>query len=385
MGPGDSDQEGFRAWVNQILEPRARDRRIRPDVFRRVMDNARFMPEILERQNRQKEFDLPIWDYLDVVVSRERIHAGRAMLRRHRALFNRIEQIFGVEPEAVVATWGLETDYGANRGTVPVVSALATLAYRGRRGAFFAEEIIAALRLVQSNRCVPENMVGSWAGAMGHGQFMPSSVLRWAVDFDGDGVPDLCGEDPTDALASIANYLGKHGWKKGQPWGVAVRLPQGFDCAICGLDHVRPSRDWSAMGVTAADGGPVPDYGSGSILLPAGIRGAAFLVLRNFNAILRYNAAEAYALGAGFLSDRIGGAKAFSGPWPRDDRAMTQGDIGELQFLLTRTGYDTKGIDGLRGPNTTRALRDYQAAHGLPADGYVSAALLERLRGRGTH
>lgn len=377
-----SDQDVFAAWTQQVLKPRVLARQVRREVFDRVMTRARFLPDVLDRQANQKEFALPIWDYLDIAASDERARNGRQMLRKHRDLFNRIEQSFGVEPEVVTAIWGLETGYGVIRGSTPIISALATLAFRGRRAAYFEDELVAALRIIQTRGCSDERLIGSWAGAIGHGQFMPSSVRDFAVDFDADKRIDICGDDPTDALASVANYLAKHGWKKGQPWGFGLRLPAGFDYALTGLDQVLPSRDWAAMGVTTANGAALPDYGPGSVVLPAGAQGVALMALRNFHVILRYNKAEAYAIGIGMLADRIGGAKPLEGPWPKGDRVILQADIGELQFMLTQSGYDTRGVDGLRGPNTTRAVRAYQAAQGLVADGYINAALLERLRAR---
>lgn len=380
--PDQAEQDAFSAWLQQVLKPRMLARRIREDVFDRALGQATYQSAVIERQSSQKEFALPIWDYLDIAVSDERARNGRQMLRRYRALFNRIEQRFGVEGQIVAAIWGLETGYGVIRGATPTLPALATLAYRGRRAAFFEDELAAALRLVQSGSCAPSRMFGSWAGAIGHGQFMPSSILDFGLDFDGDGKVDLCADDPTDALASVANYLHKHGWREGQPWGVVVTLPEGFDYALTGLDQSRPTRDWAALGVTMTDGAPPPDYGPGSVILPAGARGMALMALRNFHVILRYNRAESYGIAIGLLADRIGGGKQIDGPWPREDRALPSGDIGELQFLLTRLGHDTRGVDGIKGPDTTRAVRAFQAAEGLVPDGYIDMSLLERLRAR---
>lgn len=378
----EKDQDAFDAWIQQVLRPRVLAKQVRGEVFRSAMAGVEFLPEVLERQANQKEFALPIWEYLDIAASDERSRKGRQVLRRNRNLFNKIEGALGVEPEIITAIWGLETGYGIIRGDVRVIAALATLAYRGRRATYFEDELVAALRVLQLNGCSADAMVGSWAGAMGHGQFMPSAILDFAVDFDGDGKTNLCADDPTDALASIANYLKKHGWKKGQPWGFEVTLPKGFEYTASGLDQVRPSREWGDMGVRAVDGGPVPDYGPGSILLPAGAGGVALLVLRNFHAILRYNKAEAYAIGIGHLADRIAGGKPFVGRWPTEERMLLSDDVAELQFLLTRAGYDTQGVDGLRGPNTTRAIRLFQAANGITPDGYICAAILESLRHR---
>ncbi|HCQ66811.1 MAG TPA: lytic murein transglycosylase, partial [Rhodobacteraceae bacterium] len=324
-----------------------------------------------------------IWEYLGIAASDERIRNGRQMLRKHRALFNTIEQAFGVEPDVISAIWGLETGYGVVMGDTPVIPALATLAFAGRRAGYFESELFAALRLVQLGKICVDQLTGSWCGAIGHGQFMPSTVLEFGVDLDADGMTDLCGQDPTDALASVANYLKKHGWRKGQPWGIEVRLPHGFDHALTGLDQTLPARDWSAMGVVTVDGGQVPDYGVSSVLMPAGATGAALLTTNNFHVILRYNKAISYAIGIGHLSDRLVGGKPFVANWPVGEREFTSGDISEAQYLLSRAGFDTLGIDGMIGPNTTRAARAYQTASGLVADGYVGPDLLDRLRGDG--
>ena len=255
------------------------------------------------------------------------------------------------------------------------------LKMQGRAEAEIADTVREMLRLVQLDRIRADQLKGSWAGAIGHGQFMPSAVLEFGVDLDDNGVTDLCGEDPTDALASVANYLKKHGWRKGQPWGIEVQLPPGFDHALTGLDQTLPSKDWSAQGVTTVDGGALPDYGATSILLPVGARGAALLTTRNFHVILRYNRAISYAIAIGHLSDRLVGGKPFVTGWPEDDRVLSSGDISEVQYLLSRYGYDTLGIDGMIGPNTTRAARAFQTAQGLTPDGHVGGALLDALRG----
>lgn len=374
------DAAVFRAWVEQEFTPRALERRIKPAVLSRALAGVTFLPDVIERQADQREFSLPIRDYLDITASDERARIGRQMLRKHRDLLNRIELAFSVEPEVVIAIWGLETGYGVVPGRFPVISALATLAFRGRRASFFEEQLIAALRMIQAHKIAPETMLGSWAGAMGHGQFMPSSVLDFGVDFDRDGTLDLWGEDPSDALASIANYLNKHQWRTGQPWGLEVRLPDAFDYGLAGPDAARPTRDWAGMGVTDATGGALPDYGSGMILLPAGHRGVALLALRNFLVLTAYNRADAYAIAIGHLSDRIAGGKPFSAAWPEDEATLSKTDVVTAQMLLTQAGFDTHGVDGLFGPNTARAVRAFQAVHALVPDGHLDAALLDRLR-----
>ncbi len=373
--------EEFQIWVENDLRPRVLNQQIRPSTFNRVASHLEFLPAVLEHQMHQKEVLMPIWDYIDLTASDQRVRLARQALRRHRTLFNRLEQAFGVEAEILTAIWGVESQFGAKRGQIPVLSALATLIFRGRRASFFEDEFIAALRLVQSGICHPARMNGSWAGALGHGQFMPSSILNFAVDFDGDGQANLFCDAPDDALASMAHYLKKHGWKKGQPWGFEITLPEGFDYGLIGTGQTRAIEEWCGLGLKAFDGKPMPDYGPGSICLPAGAQGVALLVLKNFHVIHAYNNADAYAIAVGHLSDRIGGGKAFHGRWPVGQALTRRSEMREIQQLLTKAGFDTLGIDGMQGPNTIRAARAWQSANGLPADGFLSLSLLKALRG----
>jgi lytic murein transglycosylase len=261
-----------------------------------------------------------------------------------------------------------------------VIRSLSTLAFEGRRGQFFEEQLIAALKILQNGDTKPRNMTGSWAGAMGHTQFIPTSYLEYAVDFTGDGRRDIWSNDPTDALASTAAYLAKFGWSKGQPWGVEVSLPAGFDYRLAKRSITKSAADWARLGVVGMDGRPISDHGAGSILLPAGGNGAAFMIFDNFGVIERYNTADAYVIGVGHLSDRIKGGPAIYAAWPREDRALTLKERKEMQERLTSKGFDTKGIDGKIGPLTIEAVRAYQVAAGLLPDGYASLKLLERLR-----
>jgi len=374
-----SANAGFDRWIGSF-RTRALAAGIRPDVFDRAMRGLSYNTNVIERDRTQAEFTKTIWDYLDSAVSDTRVKNGKAALADHRRLLERIERTYGVEKEVVVAVWGLESAYGTFRGTTPVIEALATLAYDGRRGRFFEGQLIDALKIVQAGDVDPRAMTGSWAGAMGHTQFIPSSFLAYAVDFTGDGRRDIWGEDPADALASTAAYLARFGWTKGQPWGMEVALPAGFDYALTGERIRKRGRDWNGLGVRDAAGRPVPDHGPASILVPAGSRGAAFMIFGNFHVIERYNAADAYVIAVGHLADRIAGGAPIRAGWPRGDRALLQAERMELQERLTKAGFSTGGVDGKIGPKTIAAVRAYQRAAGLVPDGYASLDILKRLR-----
>ena len=310
-------------------------------------------------------------------MSDKRIANGQAALAEHGAVLRAIEARYGVPKEVVLAVWGMESAYGHFRGSSHVISSLATLSFDGRRGKFFESQLIAALKILQAGDTTPAQMTGSWAGAMGHTQFMPTSYLDYAVDFTGDGRRDIWSDDPTDALASTAAYLDRFGWVTGQPWGVEIILPQGFNYALADRKIVKSAGEWRALGVRSTGG--LPEH-EGAVLLPAGAKGPAFMVYKNFRVIERYNAADAYVIGVGHLSDRIGGGEPFRADWPRGDRALSFSERKEMQTLLTRAGYSTNGVDGRIGPNTRQAIRAYQQARGLTPDGHPSLSLLTRLR-----
>ncbi len=370
---------GFQDWLAGF-RGRALAQGIRGDVFDAAFRGVRPDPEVIRRDRSQSEFTKTIWDYLDSAASDSRIRDGRDALRRHGPLLDAIEARFGVDKEVVAAVWGLESAYGVHRGEMDVIRSLATLAHDSRRGRFFEGQLIAALRILQSGDVGPRGMTGSWAGAMGHTQFIPTSYLDYAVDADGDGRRDIWSEDPTDALASTAAYLARFGWTRGQPWGVEVRLPRGFDYSQARRDLDRLPSEWARAGVVGVDGRPVPDYGHASVLLPAGAQGAAFLIFDNFAVLERYNSADAYVIGVGHLSDRLRGAGPIRSGWPRGDRALSFPERRELQQRLTDAGFDTRGVDGKIGPLTIEAVRAFQRSQGLAPDGYASLAVLDRLR-----
>nr|WP_298853727.1 lytic murein transglycosylase [uncultured Ruegeria sp.] len=369
----------FQVWLGAFQE-RARQQGISRTTLNMVFSDVTFDEDVLKRDRNQAEFSKPIWEYLDSAVSETRLSNGRAAMQRHRQVLQQIEAEYGVEKEVVTAIWGLETSFGSYRGSNRTLSSLATLAFDARRAQFFETQLIAALQIVQAGDVSAGNMLGSWAGAMGHTQFMPTSYLDHAVDFDGDGRRDIWSDDPTDALASAASYLAQHGWTKGQPWGVEVRLPAEFDYAAARREFTLLPSEWAARGVVARNGKTVPDHGEAAVLLPAGGQGVALMIFDNFSVIEAYNGADAYVIGIGHLSDRLVGGKPFQSGWPRGDRVLSFSEKRELQTRLTNAGFDTMGIDGRTGPNTINAVRAYQLTQGLVPDGYPTAELLERLR-----
>jgi len=372
--------EGLQVWIAGF-RTRALAQGLAPATLDRALDGLSYLPEVIRRDRNQSEFTKTIWDYLETAVSDDRVTNGRKALRDHADLLGRIEAAYGVQKEVVVAIWGLESAYGAVRGDTATIEAVATLAYDGRRGAFFETQLIAALRILQNGDVTAARMTGSWAGAMGHTQFIPTSYLDFAVDFTGDGKRDIWSDDPADALASTAAYLAKSGWMTGHLWGVEVTLPPGFDYTQSGERVTKPVAEWQALGVRPATGdGGLPEHGPASVLLPGGARGAAFVIFRNFQAIERYNTADAYVIGVGHLADRIAGGPAIQAGWPRDQRALTFAERIEMQERLTAAGFDSGGVDGKIGPLTIAAVRAFQQSIGAVPDGYPGLDILQRLR-----
>jgi membrane-bound lytic murein transglycosylase B len=369
---------GLAMWQANF-KTRALAQGIPEQVFADAFAGAALLPDVIAKDRSQGEFTRTIWDYLDRAVSDDRIASGRAALAQHGALLADIEARFGVDRHIILAIWGLESAYGAVRGDVPTVSALATLAYEGRRGAFFESELITLLQILAEGKARPDQLVGSWAGAMGHTQFMPSSYRALAVDYHGGDSPNIWDDDPADALASAAAYLANAGWKTGLPWGVEVILPANFDYDIAGNRTQRPASTWAAMGVARADGGDLPDAWA-AIILPAGAGGPAFLITDNFAAIETYNRADSYVIAVGHLADRLRGLGPIVQPWPRDLRALTLAERVDMQQKLLDRGLYAGDADGKIGPLTVAAIKALQRSTGQIADGYTSTKVLDLLQ-----
>jgi lytic murein transglycosylase len=352
---------------------------ISESTLRDAFDSVQYLPRVIELDRAQPEFVRPVWDYLDTAVSEQRVAAGREKLAQLRSTADAAAARYGVPPSIVVAIWGMESNYGGNYGSIPTIDALSTLAFEGRRRDWARGELRAALRIIENGDIDHGHMIGSWAGAMGQTQFLPSNFLAYAVDADGDGRRDIWGSMP-DVMASTANFLARSGWQAGQPWGVEVHLPAGFDYARADASLRQPSSRWGAEGVRSMDGKPLPDFADGAILLPAGARGPAFLVGPNFRAILRYNNSDSYALAVGLLAQRLDGGPAVQAAWPRDLTPLTRSQLRELQAVLNQRGFESGEPDGLLGPATRAALRRYQRSAGLVADGFPTVELLDRLQ-----
>lgn len=369
----------FEDWI-QAFRARAMAKGISAPILDRAFEGVVYDAQVVRRDRNQSEFTKTIWEYLDSAASDARIRNGQAALKKYRSLLGEIEKKYSVDRQVVLAIWGLESAYGAFRGNDNTIQSLATLAYDPRRSDFFEDQLMEALAILQSGDVDADRMRGSWAGAMGHTQFMPTSYRDHAVDFTGDGKRDIWSDDPSDALASTAAYLAHFGWTKGQPWGVEIALPMGFDYRLANRSITKRPGEWTKLGVLDMSGQPVQDHGLASILLPAGGAGAAFLIFDNFEVIENYNTADAYVIGVGHLGDRILGGPRIQANWPRNDRALTYTERTEMQRLLTLSGFDTQGIDGKIGPRTINAVRAYQVANGLLPDGYPSLRLLDLLR-----
>lgn len=371
--------DDFAACIDR-LQARALEEGVSEPVVRDVLGKARRLERVVELDRRQPEFTATFADYLERRVTEARVARGRALLEEHRVLLADAERRFGVPRQYLVAFWGLETNFGAVFGNIPVPDSLATLACDPRRSDFFTAELITALRIVDAGDIEPGRMVGSWAGAMGHMQFLPSVFARFAIDGDGDGKRDVWGSLP-DVFASAGNFLRELGWDAGVRWGREVLLADSFDYATAGPDERRPLSQWPGFGVTDAFGKPLPALDlPASILVPAGHGGPAFLVYDNFDAIMRWNRSEFYALAVGHFADRIAGAAPLQRRLSADSARVTVDEVRQLQANLTSLGYEAGEPDGIPGPATRKALRRFQADRELVADGYVDPAVVVAVR-----
>ncbi|WP_277591949.1 lytic murein transglycosylase [Pseudomonas chlororaphis] len=357
---------------------------IRADLFDRAFAGITPDMGVIKADRSQPEFTRPVWEYLDGALSPLRVRKGQALLNQYADILQQIEQRYGVDRQALVAVWGMESNFGEFQGNKSVIRSLATLAYEGRRPAFANSQLLAALQILQHGDIQPEKMLGSWAGAMGQTQFIPTTYNTHAVDFDGDGRRDIWNS-PADALASTAHYLQSSGWQKGQPWGFEVQLANGFDYALADGAIRKPVAEWLRLGMQLPNGASVPasaEQLSAALLLPAGYRGPAFLILDNFRAVLKYNNSSSYALAVNLLSQRFNGSGLINGVWPKDDMPLSRSERIELQNLLSANNYDAGNPDGIIGANTRKAIRSAQQSLGWPADGYPTHKLLESLRSR---
>lgn len=379
---GDSDLK-FQQCLAQI-KPLALASGIQNDIYDQYTKNLTPDYSVLDKLNYQPEFSTPIWDYLSGLVDDERIALGRSQLNQHQQVLSQIQNRYGVPPEVAVAVWGVESNFGNIVGKYPLLQSLGTLSCEGRRQSYFRGEFFAAIRILQSGDLTENQLIGSWAGAFGQTQFMPSTYERLAVDFDGDGRRDLVS-NTSDALASTANFLKKSGWQTGMPWGFEVKVPSGFIFNNEGRRNKKPLSEWLSKGVTRIDGSPlvqgnITENTVAGLLMPAGSSGPKFLVFKNFDAIYSYNAAESYALAIAYLSDRLKGNGPIIAPWPTDDAGTSRAERREIQTYLISKGYDIGEADGLIGDKTRQAISQEQQKLGLNPNGRAGQMFLNKIR-----
>ncbi|MES2102325.1 MAG: lytic murein transglycosylase [Pseudomonadota bacterium] len=371
-------QQGFARWVTNFRVS-ASAAGIDDATLRVAFDEVRYLPRVVELDRAQPEFTRTVRDYLDAAVSPQRVALGQAKLLEFRAEVDAAAARYGVPAAIVIAIWGIESNYGSNHGSIPTIDALATLGFEGRREDWARGQLLAALKIIRSGDITRAQMIGSWAGAMGQTQFLPSVFLAAAVDADGDGRRDIWGS-MADVTASTANFLKASGWQAGQAWGAEVQLPRGFDVGRADDTLRQSSAQWAAEGVAAIDGAPLPAFADATLLLPARARGPAFLVGPNFRVILRYNNSTSYALAVGLLAQRVAGGPGVQAPWPPDLIALTRSQVMALQTALNARGFASGAPDGVIGPATRAGVRGYQRSVGLPADGYPTLELLQRIQ-----
>jgi membrane-bound lytic murein transglycosylase B len=375
----------FQAWL-EGFKAQARAQGVSQQTLDYAFRGVKLNQRVLELNENQPEFSRAVWDYMDGAVSADRVARGRSLMRQNRKVMQRAEKKYGVPSSIVTAIWGLESNFGQNLGGFRVVDALSTLAFEGRRVTFGREQLLAALKILENGDIAPERMIGSWAGAMGQTQFIPTVFLQYAQDGNGDGRRNLW-DTKADVFASTSNYLREKGWQEDAPCFDEVRLPENFDHSAADISIEKPVREWADMAVTLADGRPLlrrhgqDKDAPAAIILPAGHRGPAFIAYPNFKAVLAYNNAISYALAICELSVRFRGGPDFVKPWPRDEQPiLARSDRMELQRLLGQRGYDVGEADGVIGRRTREAIRAFQRTQNMPADGFATMALLQRLR-----
>ena len=373
-----ANNAAFRAFLDSLW-PQAQSRGVTRSVFDAALAGVTLDPALAKQTAKQAEFVKPVWSYVASAVSDKRINDGRSKAQELAGLLADIERRTGADPYVVLAIWGMETSYGGFTGDKNVFRALATLAFSSERKDFFRDELLTALQILQEGHVSRDQMTGSWAGAMGQTQFMPTSFMKFAVDHDGDGHKNIWS-NVADALGSTGNYLAQHGWQRGMTWGYEVVLPPKFDIAPHDPKTMRTFPQWASLGIRRADGMAMPTGGEGALLLPAGVRGPAFVVTANYRVIRAYNNSAAYMLGVALLSDRIAGAGPLVGRWPTEDKPLSTNQAMDIQRHLQRLGYPVGKLDGRLGEQAQTAIRAYQSRSGLVADGYANQALLEQMK-----
>lgn len=362
------------------MKDQARMEGISDKTIHQVLGKVRYLPRVIELDRRQPEFTQTFASYFNARINEERVQRGRELLTRHRALLRQIEQESGIPAQFLVSFWGLETNYGGFFGDFRVTDSLATLACDPRRSSFFTQELFNAMRIVDAGDIAAERMIGSWAGAMGHMQFMPSTFLQYAKDIDGDGRRDLWGSIP-DAMGSAANFLRQLGWVAGLNWGQEVRLPPSFDYSLAGRDQMMSYAEWERLGVAALSGASLgPAEHKAALLVPSGYQGPAFLVTQNFHVIMRWNRSEFYALSVGHLADRIAGAMGLHRLPPVETVKISREQVRQLQKDLLSLGIDAGEADGVLGSATRKAISRFQQRTQRIADGHLDTALLIAIR-----
>jgi len=371
-------EQAFQHWV-QNFKQIALKQGISNKTFKQAFKNIHLNTQVLELDRRQPEFSKTFWQYFNRAVTDWRIKKGKALYQKYRPQLDQVTRKYGVPGRILIAFWGMETNYGGYTGNTPIIESLATLAYDQRRSAFFTKELLAALKILDKGYVKPEEMKGSWAGAMGQCQFMPSNYLRYAVDADNTGHIDLWKSLP-DVFYSMGNFLNQLGWQKGENWGREVKLPKHFNDALADGKVQKPLKDWRKLGIKLADGRKLPNLKMpAKLILASDYKGPAFLVFHNFDVIKRWNHSNNYALAVGHLADRIVGRPPLSKTVPKDDQALSKKQMQEIQERLILKGYHLTA-DGISGSKTQKAIRQYQTQHHLPADGYPNLRLLKRLR-----